>query len=629
MCVRVLHVASLICSLPVCSLQCGSSMAPKVKAAARAKPAPKPKALVVPAPKRGPTAKPKAPWVTASNDRNLRRRAAVALMNGLAREVGVRPIRVKSKNVGVERLVRLLEARCQCGDLPARLRAAAASYLAAGGVFSTPLMPSTVGPDDADGDGVDGHDGDAPPHVQRHRLLEVGFQLNSKAFMLTYNSASFGEATWPAFLAWVRGKRKELGASRWAACLEKSEHASGGAAAPARCHMHVYLWWTDGVGLRRRNTDDLVFHGVRPRVDVCTCTASRGRTLRLAAAQGLWYVTVEKCGTISVAGNFWAWRDYVPRAEWYRGLWEAHKLTHEMYAAFSRKLRSHHSDRKRDLVELEADERRRAVLEHVAKELASLKTTGAFQPMRAFPEVEAFVQHFEGGSRMRRPILAIVGGTNLGKSVLAASVLERVGTAFGLTDFLEITVEDDAFLDLTDLDIRRHAGVLLDGVGDVKVLQKNREVIQGRPKAQKAGKSQAMRFSSVYTLCRRAVVVTFDLSAANLDMLESDHWLSNPNNVILLKLASPAWATAAATPAPAAEPQPRDAMKSFSVDRLGAFLRSRDLAGPASSLFASGVDGADMLDMTQELLVKELRLTGLAARKVLRARDAFLAGHSA
>ena len=138
-----------------------------------------------------------------------------------------------------------------------------------------------------------------------------------------------------------------------------------------------------------------------------------------------------------------------------------------------------------------------------------------------------------------------------------------------------------------------------------------------------------MRFSSVYTLCRRAVVVTSDLSAANLDMLESDHWLSNPNNVILLKLASPAWATAAATPAPAAEPQPRDAMKSFSVDRLGAFLRSRDLAGPASSLFASGVDGADMLDMTQELLVKELRLTGLAARKVLRARDAFLAGHSA
>ncbi len=29
-------------------------------------------------------------------------------------------------------------------------------------------------------------------------------------------------------------------------------------------HTHAYLWWTDGLGLRRRNTDDLVFKGVRP-----------------------------------------------------------------------------------------------------------------------------------------------------------------------------------------------------------------------------------------------------------------------------------------------------------------------------------------------------------------------------
>ena len=57
------------------------------------------------------------------------------------------------------------------------------------------------------------------------------------------------------------------------------------------CHIVTSgcLWWTDGVGFQRKNTDDLVFDGVRPRVDVCTCQATKGRPLRLAAAQGLWY----------------------------------------------------------------------------------------------------------------------------------------------------------------------------------------------------------------------------------------------------------------------------------------------------------------------------------------------------
>ena len=109
-----------------------------------------------------------------------------------------------------------------------------------------------------------------------------------------------------------------------------------------------------------------------------------------------------------------------------------------------------------------------------------------------------------------------------------------------------MTVEDDAFLDFTDLDIRRHAGVLLDGVGDAELLKKNREVLQGRPKLCKAARSPTMRFSALYTLCRRAVVATFDLSASNLHMLEADHWLSNPKNVILLKLTVPAWECAGA-----------------------------------------------------------------------------------
>jgi hypothetical protein len=71
-----------------------------------------------------------------------------------------------------------------------------------------------------------------------------------------------------------------------------------------------------------------------------------------------------------------------------------------------------------------------------------------------------------------------VGDTNCGKSLLAADVLRRVGAVLGLTDDLEVIVKDDSFLDFADLDVQRHAGVLLDGVDDALVLKQSREVLQ-------------------------------------------------------------------------------------------------------------------------------------------------------
>ncbi len=119
-------------------------------------------------------------------------------------------------------------------------------------------------------------DGDTPPPVLRHRLLEQSFRLNSKAFMLTFHSRSLSMVKWPQFLLWVEVSRRGLRARRWAACVEESEHskgrtASAGATATPVHHTHAHLWWTDGIGLRRRSTDDLVFDGARPRVDVCMC----------------------------------------------------------------------------------------------------------------------------------------------------------------------------------------------------------------------------------------------------------------------------------------------------------------------------------------------------------------------
>ena len=54
----------------------------------------------------------------------------------------------------------------------------------------------------------------------------------------------------------------------------------------------------------------------------------------------------------------------------------------------------------------------------------------------------------DGQPRFRSPILAIVGGTRLGKSMLAAHTLKRVANKLGLADFLEVTVEDSENMDL-------------------------------------------------------------------------------------------------------------------------------------------------------------------------------------
>ena len=101
----------------------------------------------------------------------------------------------------------------------------------------------------------------------------------------------------------------------------------------------------------------------------------------------------------------------------------------------------------------------------LAHEADALQTNDPETDMRMLPEVEAFVGKFAVPTR-RRPMLAIVGATNLGKSMLAASVLRRVAVSLGLPGFLVATVEDDSNLDLSEFNVICHAGVVLDGVGD-------------------------------------------------------------------------------------------------------------------------------------------------------------------
>ena len=262
--------------------------------------------------------------------------------------------------------------------------------------------------------------------------------------------------------------------------------------------------------------------------------------------------------------------------------------------------------------------------DHVDSEARLLRKAKMIKEVRQFDVVDTFAALFTGGPKFRRPILAVVGGTNLGKSMLAASVLERIAKTMGLPGFLEVTVEGSDALDLGEFDHRKHAGVLLDGVGDALFL-KHREVLQGRPKVCRGGKSATMIYAYPFSLCRRAVIATFDLSASNLALLKTDHWLADDKNVMQLRLTSAAWEGGCSEAHPESLGQ-AGVMQSWTVDALATFLQGEDLGGPAEALRSAGVNGSDFLEWkTERELASDLRLPPFAARKLLACRAQFLA----
>ena len=450
-----------------------------------------------------------------------------------------------------------------------------------------------------------------------------GFELKSRAFMLTYNSFDFAPATWSSFLAYMKELRQKFGARAWSACLEQSLHADGGAA--DRYHLHGYLLWTDGVGVHTENLDPFIFQGVRPRIDVCVSKTSTV-SLHTAATHGLWYVWLRKSGTLFNATNYEAGVWYKPQAGWLQNLYQDKKLTYDRYMELSAKdFPLGHSARKRDAEEALRDTKAQAVDNLVASELALLKTGDGYQQPRSYPEVTEFVDMFRAPA-WRRPVLLIVGATNLGKSLLAASVMEQVGDALGIANatFVEVTVENDQHIDFSDLDPEKHAGILLDGVSDVTLLQHNRETLQGRPKKLKGARSATMKFSFPFTLCRRATIITMDLSAKNLHLLRTDHWLSDRRNIIQLHLTERAYGSSGEDAGGVGARANRDVMAEWSVAGVVSFLHGADLEGPAQVLFNHGVAGADLVSLTADVLTNDLRLSTFASRKVLAARDQFL-----
>ena len=93
--------------------------------------------------------------------------------------------------------------------------------------------------------------------------------------------------------------------------------------------------------------------------------------------------------------------------------------------------------------------------------------------------------------------------------------------------------------------------------------------------------------------------------------MSSDHWLAEARNVVVLRLLDVALTR-------------EEQLRRWTVAEVVSFLKAHDLEGPSETLFANGVRGVDLVDMSEAVLTHEFRLSGFAARRVLAARNAFL-----
>ena len=67
-------------------------------------------------------------------------------------------------------------------------------------------------------------------------------------------------------------------------------------------------------------------------------------------------------------------------------------------------------------------------------------------------------------------------------------------------------------------------------------------------------------------------------------------------------------------------------MASWRVDDVVAWARACDIVGPSKVLHENAVNGQDLVNADELLMVKDLRLTPFAARKLLSARGDFFRG---
>jgi hypothetical protein len=371
-----------------------------------------------------------------------------------------------------------------------------------------------------------------PRTFQQSAKKGKGKRIHSNAVMLTYNGIR-DQAHWHGFLAFVRAHVGPWKVKHWCATLEQ--------AATGTLHIHLYVQF-------HRQADrcslTFMFDGIAPRADQ---NDYRGeglcrKRLQDSIDRGFFYVWADKIGTQRdadgapcVEGNYMPrWTKgrftYAVQGKWPFNLWKDLKLTHDTYHSYLYLCRENVLGRKRNLDAVrrhEEEQEEKQEMEAVVKRMRN-NPDPDFEP---FPEVpEAFVWLEIMKKELRRyPILVAHGPSMSGKTEWAKTLFKNP---------LEVKV--GALVDywpdgLRQFSRKLHDGLILDDVRDLRFLRDQQEKLQGKyDYPYEFASTPGGQCAYKKWLYQVPIVDTINNSTKNLDFLETDDFLKNPGNRVLV-----------------------------------------------------------------------------------------------
>ena len=357
------------------------------------------------------------------------------------------------------------------------------------------------------------------------------YRIHSVGVLLTYFGVE-GLPQWNRFAAHVRSQQKAWNVKYWSATLERTTKG--------KLHIHLMLQFTKAVD---RSNRIFSFESMVPRAD-CNDLLGGGicrKRMQESINRGMFYCWADKIGTERdeegrpcTAGNYEpAWTgallSYPVKSRWAQDLWQAYKLTDNIYEDYLFKSRDGVLPKKRNLDACRERAARAKQTEEIEARTKRIRTnTELFPGFPPIPKAQAWLDGFKE-DKIRYPVLVVLGKSHTGKTEWAQTLFRtplvlKVGT---LEHFPE---------SMRSFDREVHDGVVLDDLRDLKFLVAHQDKLQGKY-------NSLVEFASTpggglaywRDLFRVPVAATCNFSTANLRLLLSDDFLGNPQNRTLVR----------------------------------------------------------------------------------------------
>ena len=477
--------------------------------------------------------------------------------------------------------------------------------------------------------------------------LSQGYRIRSNGALLTWNGKSLlQEDTWAEFVDWVENGKTEWRVKHYCGTREMCRRR--------RAHLHLMVQFTSEVDCR---SSKFTFRGIKPNArpawrDYCGGGRNK-KDPQSGLDRGFFYVWANKIGTCTdatgrqcVHGNYApVWTDerfrYEAKGDWSETLWRRRQLTHDMHNEYVIRCRDRVPARIRNLQEVMEGELSLANKARLQEDEERVRQNPEiYGEFHKFEVIEAWLSLF-GFDALRYPICIVFGPSHFGKTELAKSWF-RKPLGIKVCHLVHIMPQK-----MRELNREVNDGIVFDDVRDLDFLVQHQHALQGKPGeeiwfAETEGGTRAYSRN----LFKLPMVATVNKSTKNLHFLESDDFLGNPKNRVVLRLtkqpfdkvdtnddaagdgAGPCAAAAGLLPlagsAHSAAKSPREVVQAWGVKETCDALREHDLRSAANILEKQDFNGEDLCACTTASLTTDLRMTAFHAEKVVRFRDALL-----